>query len=91
MQGHVSHANPELYREGNSEKLSSCLAKLTEYKSTTLCHEMDALYLQFKVKPQKNASDRKTLNHICNLVQGSLCNAVLPALERGMLGDWKRC
>ena len=43
IQDHVAHANPESSRERNSEKCSSSLAELTEYKSTTPCSEMDAL------------------------------------------------
>lgn len=35
-QDHVAHANPELCREGNSEKRSSSSAKLTDYKPTAM-------------------------------------------------------
>lgn len=87
-----SHANPELCRDGNSEKCSSILAMLTEYKYTTLCHETDALCLQFKVKTQTDASDRKTLNHI----RHSSCKGVWAtqffSFWRGTLeGDGKSC
>ena len=32
----MAHANPEVGREGKSEKYGSILAKLTWYKSTTI-------------------------------------------------------
>lgn len=92
MQDHRANTNPEWSREGNSEKPSLSLAKLTAYKPAPFCCAMDASCLQLQVKPQANEPDRKTLIHIWHpSCIGVLGNTVLLAAGRGMLvGDWKR-